>query len=523
MTLMEGGNVIGKVHKIQAAPFSNEYRSMFQDHIREALTAFHDYVHKESGGQIHLFGPNAAALHLHADEAAFTGSSKHFMNRAMSNEQYNELKPEGMTGDIDVQYMPHPQIRRILVPESKKKIVDGVEHKWFKGGIQAGTKFGRFRVADSTSAGDTDHFVLHHEDFPHLRLQLDLEQSARPWVANQQGVMIPGNHNTDVVSSDASDSLHPQGPFKGVHHKHIIGLAAKAHPDNLKYAMRGLKPKEVAGHEVGITTHEDVAQRLFGVRDRKKMSSFTGAVDLIKTHYTPEQHRAILDNAENKEYGLPNHVKAYLHKHLGPSAATAKSVKLTEEVEQEHHIATTVLTGVDPFPHEGHTRDVAQLVHDLGGGFFPMSAKSSFPHKTREKIFSRQAKRAGLNVEPITVEHFDQIVEHAWNKVKDKKGKKTLHLVAGIDRKDMANKIATKMISGGIKNPGFTEVKVHTPDGTKRTHDFSGTRLRDAADRGDLDTFHEHLGPAFTREEAKKHMDTTKALLDSGAMSVKRK
>jgi hypothetical protein len=47
--------------------------------------------------------------------------------------------------------------------------------------------------------------------------------------------------------------------------------------------------------------------------------------------------------------------------------------------------------------------------------------------------------------------------------------------------------------------------------------------MRAAAAAGDLNTFHKHLGSAFSRKEAQEHMTKIKKAIEAGKLSVKRK
>lgn len=200
------------------------------------------------------------------------------------------------------------------------------------------------------------------------------------------------------------------------------------------------------------------------------------------------------------------------------------------EAKNAAHVSTTIMTGVAPFPHMGHVDDLGGLLKSLPGvhKIFAMSSKSkAFSDEDRKNILTRQT---GGSIEPLIANEHDEIVAHAWNKVKDHPGPKILHLVGGIDRNvkgpkgqlGMLDRLVNGMRSGKIKNPGFDEIHGHTPKGVERSHGMSGTKMRTAAATGNKGIFRAHLGPAFSPEEADDYMAKTKASIDSGEMPLKR-
>jgi hypothetical protein len=193
------------------------------------------------------------------------------------------------------------------------------------------------------------------------------------------------------------------------------------------------------------------------------------------------------------------------------------------EVKNEAHVASTVMTGVDPHTHMGHISDLGGVLKKLPGDhkIFAMSSKSkAFPDEDRKKILTKQT---GGGIEPLIAHEHDDIVAHAWSKVKDHPGKKVLHLVGGQDRKGMVDRLVDNMKTGKIKNPGFDNIKGHTPTGAERSHGMSGTKMRAAAASGDMKTYRNHLGTAFTPKEAADIMAKTKESIAAGTTKLKRK
>jgi hypothetical protein len=104
-------------------------------------------------------------------------------------------------------------------------------------------------------------------------------------------------------------------------------------------------------------------------------------------------------------------------------------------------------------------------------------------------------------------------------------GRKVLHILVGHDRANFAHGLKKSLEAGKVKEmegKHFDEIHVHHPEDTDRSHGMSGTKMRDAASKGDVDTFHKHLGPMFSKQEATRHMNKIKGALESGAIKVKR-
>lgn len=196
---------------------------------------------------------------------------------------------------------------------------------------------------------------------------------------------------------------------------------------------------------------------------------------------------------------------------------------LAEAKSQEHHVATTMMTGVDPHTHMGHVQDLGELLLNLPGThkMFAMSSKAKgLDEGTRKNIFRKQT---GGKIEPIIANEFDEIVNHAWSKVKNQSGKKVLHLVGGKDRESQLKSLQQGLSSGKIKNPGFDEVHYHLPEDIERTHGMSGTKMRNAVSNNNFEEYKRHLGSSFSDDEARKIMGRIKDSINRGTTVVTRK
>lgn len=489
--IIEGGN-IG-----QAAPFPSEHRAKLQPQITKALEDIHGHFKREHNAE--LFGSGAASIKT---GSAFAGSTKHFFDKDISDSAYSKAMPH--TGDIDVQ--------------ADNRHADTIKHQFEqKHNRLMGKKFGNFEVVGHKNHGTTSSMVIKHPEGHHI--QVDIEH------AHYEGDH-PHEGERFVNSSDFGDR---QIGAKGVHHKLMLHAIAKE--KGMKFsAIGGLKADDAPAAERGLKHPNEIDKKLFDGKSGEKVHSFRGLVDLTKQHFTPEQHQSIASrftDLANKRARTPEHTpKAIAHMH---SVLDTQPLTEARDPHADHvHVATTVMTGVSPISHMGHHYDLGSKLQSLPGKhkFFAMSRKgageSGFTEQQREHVFKVQSKEAGHKIEPIHVGEHDDIVNHAWNAVKDQKGPKHLHLVAGGDRLRMITRIKQGMDDGRIHNPGFEHISVHTPEDTDRSHGMSGTKMRKAAAEGNIDNFHKFVGKGFTKGQANEIMSHIKHGIESGAIQLDR-
>jgi len=199
------------------------------------------------------------------------------------------------------------------------------------------------------------------------------------------------------------------------------------------------------------------------------------------------------------------------------------------ESKKEYHVSTTILTGLSPHSHMGHVKDIGNILSSTPSGkkIFSISNKADhFSPNERQKILKRQLEKEGhKNIEIYGSNGMGDTVRHAASYVKNKSGKKILHLVAGMDRQKIAKRLRHSILNGkigGISPNLFHEIKIHNPQDKNRSHGLSGTKMRLAAKNDDLETYHKHLGSNFTKNEAKRIMLKTKNGINTNKISLKR-
>jgi len=515
--ITEGGNISvptnpnePKGEKTSAAPFpvTAGTRHQVRSDIHHALTSMADTFHKEHGE--HLFGQDHQRLH---DATAYTGSTHDLMGHHVTHAEFAKHKP--MIGDVDTQ----------VTPEHKEKLADH---------LTAGKKFGKYTVVGTKKHGNEISAVMKHENGEHHQFDF-------------QGVHHPG--------SEASRFLHgsnwedTKAGIKGAHHKILLNaVGGDTHKFSITHGLRSRTDE----NDPGVQHPHEISKKLFGANaDHDKIQSFQGVTQLIKKHIPKEQHQAIYDKfkgATAKIKGLDNGpALAHMRKHLGVHDTVNEAMKndpcwkgyemigkkkkngkevpncVPVKEEEEHHVHVSYL-GASPFPHMGHHTDIGGSMDAAPHGkkFIGLSGKSdAFSDKEREDIANKQS---GGKVDFQTVKSPGITIAKAHASM-PATGKKILHLHFGHDRQKFAEGLKHSVENGKIpelEGHKFDEVHVHLPKDENRSHGLSGTKMRQAAAEGDINTFKKHVGPNFSDKEAKGLMDRTRVGLMAGKIKVKR-
>jgi len=479
--LAEGGNVkVGpKGAETHAAPFgiTAHNREQKKNDIHHALGSIHDAFHKEHGE--HLFGHGQE--HLHTGHI-YSGSTHDLMDKHISHEEFAKHKPT--VGDVDVQ----------VSHDHKNKL---------ESTLKTGSRHGKYTVAGTKKHGNEISAVMKHDNGEHHQFDF-------------QGVHHPGSESERFLHS--SNWHDTKAGIKGAHHKILLNaVGGEHHKFSITHGLRS----RTDDSDPGKTHPADVAHHLFGHNaDHSQIHSFQGVTHLIKKHLPKEQHQAIYDKFKDsvKSQKHMNNEPALEHmrKHLGVKDHVSES--LNEEAEQHAHVA---FMGASPHTHMGHHHDV---VGGMGHGkkFIGLSGKSDvFSDDEREVIANKQAGgRADFKVEKSA----GQTVGRAFHSMTGS-GKKHLHLHFGHDRKEMAERLKSSIEAGKIPELNGEKphkVHLHYPKDEDRSHGMSGTKMRTAAQEGDHETYHKHLGPNFTKRESKVIMDRTRVGLMAGKIKVKR-
>ena len=191
--------------------------------------------------------------------------------------------------------------------------------------------------------------------------------------------------------------------------------------------------------------------------------------------------------------------------------------------ETESHTTVIPMVGFSPISHMGHAKDLGGAMAKLPGDkHIGISQKAdAFTPEERKGILKKQWTSAKPEVHIVA--GAGETIRKAHDAMPE--GKKHLHLLVGADRKGFADGLKKSLEAGKIKEMGehkFDSITVHTPEDSDRSHGMSGTKMRAAANEGDAETFHKHMGPAFSRKESDGIMSKVKSGIDSGAIPLKR-
>jgi len=197
---------------------------------------------------------------------------------------------------------------------------------------------------------------------------------------------------------------------------------------------------------------------------------------------------------------------------------------ILEKKDDVHHASVIPLTGFSPISHMGHALDLGAALKKLPGAkHIGVSNKADlYSGEERKDILSKQWKQS--NLQTHLVKSGGETIANAYNAL-PKTGEKHLNILVGHDRKDFAQGLKASLEAGKIKEMGdnrWTSITIHHPEDSDRSHGMSGTAMRTAAEKNDLEQFHKHLGPMFSSAEAKKHMEKFQTGLSSGQIKVKR-
>jgi hypothetical protein len=477
--ITEGGAM--KIGDAAAMPISTKNRPQVMDHVHSALRDIHHSFHQEHGQ--HLFGRSMRALR---SGSAYSGSTRHLMNKSITDEEFHHHKPT--VGDIDVQ-----------VTHEHKNMLQ--KH------LTAGKKFGKYTVVGTAKHGTELSAVMRHENGEHH--QFDFE-----------GVEYHKHeptHAEQFLHSSAWEDM--KSGIKGAHHKMLINSAGLDHHKfSITHGLRSRSDEK----DPGAKEPNAVSHKLFGHgADHSRIHSFHGVAELIKKHIPSHQHQAIY-----------NKFKASVSKKKGMNSSAALSVlrdKLgvsdnLNESADEHHTSVIPLTGFDPISHMGHAHDLGSTMSKMPGTkHIGISSKATlFTPKERSSILERQW---GPGHTAHVVKTAGETIRRAHDSLPANAGRRVLHLVVGHDRKAFAHGLRKALMDGKIKEMEgrkFDDIHIHHPEDTNRSHGMSGTKMRQSAAEGNFDEFHRHLGPMFKRKEAQGIFKKVSGGIQSGAVKVKR-
>lgn len=482
--LKEGGNIKVKTPEgeVSAAPFKVGDRSQQKGDAKEALSHIHDAFHEEHGE--HLFGKERRGLRT---GSIFGGSTRQFMDDKIKDDEFKKHKPT--VGDFDVQ----------VTHEHKDKLSST---------LKSGRKFGKYTVVGMKKHGNENSAVMRHDNGQHH--QFDFEgtdyEKGEPTKASQF-----------LHSSDWEDT---KAGIKGAHHKILLNaVGGSTHKFSITHGLRSRTDE----NDKGTKEPEGVSRTLFGKdADHSHINSFLGVSHLIKKHIPKERHQEIYDKFKS---GLKS-VKADhgpTLEHLRKTLDVKDEVNESTENAEGHHTSVIPLVGFSPFSHMGHAQDLGGSLNKLPGTkHIGISSKADvFSPDERKDILNRQLGKSEQNVH--VVKSAGETIRRAYDSLPE--GRRHLHILVGHDRKSFAESLQKALSSDKIKEmegKKFDSIHLHYPEDTDRSHGMSGTKMRKAASEGNLDEFHRHIGPSFSKDEAKGMMGRVKGAIDSGKIKLVR-
>ena len=201
-----------------------------------------------------------------------------------------------------------------------------------------------------------------------------------------------------------------------------------------------------------------------------------------------------------------------------------KQFLISIKEETESHASVIPLMGLSPTSHMGHSIDMGSTLNSLPGSHHVgISNKSDvFSPEERGEILNRQWGDKDLTTH--SVKSGGDTIARAFNSL-PQTGKRHLHILVGADRKDFGEGLKKSLEAGKIKEMGdnrWDSITVHTPEDQDRKHGMSGTSMRQAVADNDFDLYHKHLGPMFSKDEARGYFNKIRDALSSGKMKVKR-
>lgn len=481
--LLEGGNLV--VDDVSASPIkvSGKNRQQVQGDLHGMLSSLHSHVEKTEGA--HIFGKGMKALKT---GSAFSGSTAHLFDKTVSDDEIGKHKSE--LGDADVK-------------------VDREHFEKLGKHLQKGATYGKYTVAGYSKTGGEHHVLMKHENGQVH--QVDFE-----------GTDYHKDEPTEFAKFSHSSHWHDtKAGIKGAHHKILLNAAAS--PTHKFSILHGLSPR--GGEDKWNKDVGHIAKTVFGKNaSENDVQSFHTVASAIKKHLPASRHQEIYNkfSSDMKRFDKKINSKNAIS-HLGSVLGVKSSVN--EAKESAGHVSVVPLAGFSPFSHMGHATDLGGTLKTLPGKkFVGISSKAeAFSPKERAGILERQWSHGGDTVHAHVISGMGEIIRKAHDSLPE--GKKVLHLVGGADRKKFIEGIKSSLQKGTVKEmegKSFDEIHTHYPEDENRQHGMSGTKMRKAAHEGNLEEFHRHLGPMFSKKEAGTLMSKVKKGIDAGTIPLAR-
>lgn len=254
--MLEGGNI--KVGNVSAEKISitDKNRPQVLRDIYDALHAMHTAYHGATGN--HLLGKDAKALKT---GSAFAGSTHHFMDKKISDEDFANHKP--LVGDMDI------------------KVNTNHLDDFISDHAKPGTKYGKYSVVGAKKGAGTHHLLMQHQNGQVH--QFDLMKAHYENEEPNKFEQFSHNSNWKDVKSG----------IKGMHHKILLNAAGRStHKFSVMYGLGSRTDSK----KPWIADTKQITHELFGPKaNHNDIDSFHGVTQLIKKHIPKEHHQEIFD------------------------------------------------------------------------------------------------------------------------------------------------------------------------------------------------------------------------------------
>jgi hypothetical protein len=367
--ILEGGNITVKHYStgedVGSEPINSHQREEVSNDIHNSLKSL-DSSFKEKHGHS-LFG-NALDT-----GSAYAGSTKHFMNKEISNKEFVQHKPT--VGDIDTQ-----------IPEQHK---DKLEQH-----LTPGSNFGNMTVIGTKKHGSQISAIMKHNPTGKTH-QVDFEPVSYDEKTQEPNELAKFSHSSHW--DDVKNGV------KGAFHKILLSstTAAQSKPgivedkkgkreiqDIEPYAFsvdKGLRSRHKQIDSISdMPVHKEVApkdsiydtdlssihKKLFGSHgtdeDKEKISSFSGLADHIRNKIPKEHHEKV--------------VHKFVHSLWNPTRAQA----ISKNPIEDHEIKQKAVDELKKyFPNEVSKKETE--IQGLKDEFYAKKYKSKVGEKINEE------------------------------------------------------------------------------------------------------------------------------------------
>ena len=367
--ILEGGNIVvthpETGESIGSDSIDSNDRGSVSKDIHNSLSELDKSFHKKHGTS--LFGNSLK------NGTAYAGSTKHFMDKGISDAEFKKHKPS--VGDIDTQ-----------IPEEHKDKLE--EH------LQPGSKYGNFTVVGNKKHGSQISAVMKHEPTGKHH-QVDFEPTEYDSKTKEPNKFAQFSHSSDW--GDVKNGV------KGAFHKILLSSTTAA----------GNRPG-IVENKKGVRNVDDIETHAFsvdkGLRERHKQIDSTISGQPVYKELAPKEsnYDTDLNSIHKKMFG--KHATQEDINRIGNFTGLAKHIK--EHIPEEHHekIVNKFMNSlyhpkkgmiISKNPVEDHA--VKQnAVKELHKHFGPILNKNKADHDSlKNEFYDTKFKAKGGTSEPL--------------------------------------------------------------------------------------------------------------------------